>query len=111
VAEAFAMAADVDAVVAVGVNCLDPTDAGPLVRLAGALSGKPAVVYPNSGERWDAAGRRWVGPATDLAGAVSGWLDDGAVLVGGCCRVRPDTISAIAAEVAGRCSQQTHTQL
>jgi homocysteine S-methyltransferase len=109
-AEAFAMAADVDAVVAVGVNCLDPADAGPLVRLAGALSGKPVVVYPNSGERWDAAARRWFGPATDLAGAVPGWLDDGAALVGGCCRVSPDTIAAIAAEVSERRSQPTHTQ-
>ena len=81
-----------------------------LVRLAGALSGKPVVVYPNSGERWDAAGRRWVGPTTDLAGAVPGWLADGAALVGGCCRVEPDAIAAIAAEVAGRRSQPTHTQ-
>ena len=56
VAEAFAMAAEVDEVVAVGVNCLDPADTPALVALATAVSGKPAVVYPNAGERWDADG-------------------------------------------------------
>ncbi|MDV9192823.1 homocysteine S-methyltransferase, partial [Streptomyces sp. SR27] len=49
-AEAFAVAAGNEQVVAVGVNCCDPSDAGPAVELAAAVTGRPGVVYPNSGE-------------------------------------------------------------
>jgi homocysteine S-methyltransferase len=99
VAEAFAMAAEVPEVVAVGVNCLDPADTPALVALATAVSGKPAVVYPNAGERWDATARRWTGDQADVASYVDGWLDAGARLVGGCCRVGPDEIAAVAGAV------------
>src|SRR5262249_15804373 len=59
-AEAFAIAAACPAVISVGVNCTDPADVAELVSLA-ARSRKPVVVYPNSGESWDAAARSWVG--------------------------------------------------
>ncbi len=98
--EAFALAAGVDAVVAVGVNCTDPDDAGTLVAVAARASGKPVVVYPNSGEDWDAARRRWVGQGAFAPAAVRGWLADGARLVGGCCRVTPAHIRAVRAQVA-----------
>ena len=101
VAEAFAMAAGVDEVVAVGVNCLDPADTPALVALASSVSGKPVVVYPNAGERWDAEARRWTGDQAVVAGYVDTWLDAGAGLVGGCCRVGPAEITGIA-EVVGR---------
>ena len=51
--EAFSFAHDVEEIVAVGVNCVDPGDVYSLVRSASEASGKPVVVYPNSGERWD----------------------------------------------------------
>lgn len=92
-AEAFAMAADVPEVLAVGVNCCDPAEVGAAVALA-AASGAPAVAYPNSGERWDAAARGWTGqPASALAGE---WVAAGARLVGGCCRVGPRQVRRIA---------------
>jgi homocysteine S-methyltransferase len=93
--EAFLLARDVDEVVAVGVNCIDPADAYALVRLAHQAAGKPAVIYPNSGERWDAATKAWGGPATFRANDVRDWIDDGARLVGGCCRIGPTQIKAI----------------
>ena len=99
VAEAFAMAAEVDEVVAVGVNCLDPADTPALVALAASVSGKPAVVYPNAGERWDAVNRRWTGDQAVVAGYVDTWMDAGAGLVGGCCRVGPEEIAAVARAV------------
>ena len=103
VAEAFAMAADVDEVVAVGVNCLTPADATALVDLAVARSTKPAVVYPNAGQRWDAAESQWMGPRTVAVPAqVQAWLTAGARLVGGCCRVYPDDVAAVAQVVADR---------
>ena len=56
-AEAFAVAAGVPEIVAVGVNCCAPDDVLPAIRMANI--GKPVIVYPNSGERWD--GRAWTG--------------------------------------------------
>jgi homocysteine S-methyltransferase len=97
-ADVFAMASGVDAVVAVGVNCTAPSVAGPTVAAA-AGSGKPVVVYPNSGETWDAVGRRWTGDPDVPGDAVREWVRDGARLVGGCCRVRPEHIRALAAVV------------
>ncbi|MFE2727653.1 homocysteine S-methyltransferase [Kitasatospora sp. NPDC059327] len=106
-AEAFALAAEVDEVVAVGVNCCTPQDADRAVATAARVTGKPVVVYPNSGEGWDAGARAWRGGATFGAATagggragVTGWLADGARLVGGCCRVGPEEIAGVAAEVA-----------
>ncbi|HEY5821431.1 MAG TPA: homocysteine S-methyltransferase [Propionibacteriaceae bacterium] len=96
VAEAYAMARDVAEVVAVGVNCTRPAEVGGLVRRAAQVSGLPVVVYPNAGEEWDAAGRTWVGAGTFSAADVQDWISAGAQLVGGCCRVGPDQIRALA---------------
>jgi homocysteine S-methyltransferase len=95
-AEAFAMARDCDAVIASGVNCTAPGDVPALVRSAAAVSGKPVVAYPNSGERWDAAARAWTGSSGFRADYVRDWVQAGARLVGGCCRVRPEDIAELA---------------
>ncbi|MFJ8639161.1 homocysteine S-methyltransferase [Streptomyces sp. NBC_01693] len=97
--EAFALVSGVDQVVAVGVNCCDPADAGRAVEMA-AATGKPVVVYPNSGEEWDAGGRGWTGKGTFEAGRVREWQRAGARLVGGCCRVGPSDIAALAGRLA-----------
>ncbi|MYX17220.1 homocysteine S-methyltransferase [Streptomyces sp. SID8374] len=94
--EAFAVAAGREAVVAVGVNCCDPDEAEEAVRVAVEVTGKPAVVYPNSGEGWDAEGRGWTGAGTFDPGRVRAWTGAGARLVGGCCRVGPDRIEELA---------------
>jgi homocysteine S-methyltransferase len=99
--EAFALAADAPAVVAVGVNCCDPRDVPAAVRAAHAASGKPVVAYPNSGEDWDATGRRWTGSSSLTPDAVTGWVRGEARLVGGCCRVGPEQIRSVADAVAG----------
>ncbi|MET7795068.1 homocysteine S-methyltransferase [Streptomyces decoyicus] len=96
-AEAFAVAADVDEVIAVGVNCCAPDDADRAVRLAAQVTGKPVVVYPNSGESWDAGARAWCGSPAFSADRVAAWAADGARLIGGCCRVGPDAITELAA--------------
>jgi homocysteine S-methyltransferase len=93
--EAFALARDAHSVIAVGVNCTDPDGVLPAVRLAAGVTGKPVVVYPNSGERWDAIARRWTGPSHFRPSAVAAWFDAGARLIGGCCRVTPETIGAV----------------
>jgi homocysteine S-methyltransferase len=98
--EAYAMAGSVPSVVAVGLNCSEPGPAREAVKLAAAVSGKPVVVYPNSGETWDAGARIWAGEARFAAGAVASWITAGARLVGGCCRVGPKEIGEIRAIVA-----------
>ena len=47
--------------IAVGVNCSAPADVAHAAAVASEVSGKPVVVYPNSGETWDAAARAWTG--------------------------------------------------
>lgn len=101
-AEAFAPAAENDQVVAVGVNCCAPEDVEGAVEIAARVTGKPVVVYPNSGEGWDAGARRWRGPATYDPGRVDAWVEAGARLVGGCCRVGPERIGELTALVEGR---------
>ncbi|MEU2924407.1 homocysteine S-methyltransferase [Streptomyces sp. NPDC007251] len=93
--EAFALAADRDEVIAVGVNCCAPEDVEPAVEIAARVTGKPVVVYPNSGESWDAGARAWTGRTRFGAEQVKAWQDAGARLVGGCCRVGPEAIASI----------------
>jgi homocysteine S-methyltransferase len=93
-ADAFAVAAGVDEIVAVGVNCCAPDDV--LAAIAIADIGKPIIVYPNSGERWDGQRRTWIGPSRFSAQRASQWVAAGARIVGGCCRVRPADIAELA---------------
>lgn len=99
-AEAFAVAAGVPEVVAVGVNCCAPADVAAAVTVAREVTGKPVIAYPNSGERWSAARRTWAGPSRFAPEAARRWVADGARIVGGCCRVRPSDIAALADAVA-----------
>ncbi|MFF8726109.1 homocysteine S-methyltransferase [Streptomyces sp. NPDC015171] len=98
--EAFALAADVDEVIAVGVNCCAPADVEPAAEIAARVTGRPVVVYPNSGEGWDAGARAWQGRTTFSAGQVTAWRSAGARLIGGCCRVGPQAIGSIARTLA-----------
>lgn len=100
-AEAFALARDVPEVVAVGVNCCAPSDVSAAIVTARDVTGKPVIVYPNSGEGWDAQQRTWVGTSQHSAQQAQQWVADGARIVGGCCRVRPADIDNIARAVAG----------
>jgi homocysteine S-methyltransferase len=99
-AEAFAVAAGVPEIVAVGVNCCAPDDVLPAIRMANI--GKPVIVYPNSGERWDSRRRQWTGPSRFSAQSATQWVAAGARIVGGCCRVGPSAI----AEVRRACNQR-----
>jgi homocysteine S-methyltransferase len=101
-AEAFALAADVPAIVGVGVNCCLPEDVEAAVAVAAEASGKPVVVYPNSGESWDARARSWRGRSTFDPERVLAWRAAGARLIGGCCRVGPDQIAQLATLLAAR---------
>lgn len=100
-AEAFALARDVPEVVAVGVNCCAPSDVSAAIATARDATGKPVIVYPNSGEGWDAQRRTWVGLSQHSAQQAQQWVADGARIVGGCCRVSSADIRNIARAVVG----------
>jgi homocysteine S-methyltransferase len=95
-ADAFAVAADVPEIVAVGVNCCAPDDVEHAIRVAREVTGKPVVVYPNSGEEWDGVRRTWIGRPAWSADLAPRWVTAGARIIGGCCRVRPADIEALA---------------
>ena len=95
-ADAFAVAAGVPEIVAVGVNCCAPEDVLPAIGPA-RETGKPVIVYPNSGERWDSGRRAWVGSSRFSPRSAAQWLAAGARVIGGCCRVRPVDIAGLAA--------------
>ncbi len=101
-AECARLADGMGNVVAVGVNCVSPAV---VTRAIGALragTGKPIVVYPNSGERWVAGDEAWHGAAgrEGLASLAPEWLRAGAGIVGGCCRVGPAQIADLARTMA-----------
>lgn len=102
IAEAFAIAAGCEDVIAIGVNCCDVEDVDAALAIAASVTDKPLVAYPNSGERWHSASRTWSGRAGPLADRTDAWIDLGARLVGGCCRVGPDQIAAVAERIAQR---------
>ena len=85
-------------VVALGVNCTSPRFILPLIGELTRATSKPILVYPNSGERWDAEHRQWVsGGETEKFGELAGqWRKAGAQWIGGCCRTGPEHIRAVA---------------
>ncbi len=90
-------------VLAVGVNCTPPQFVPELIgRIRETLPRKAIVAYPNSGETWDAATESWHGTVSplDCAAAAKAWVEAGATIVGGCCRMGPAHISAMRAAVS-----------
>jgi homocysteine S-methyltransferase len=97
IAEAVAVGED-PRVLAVGVNCTAPRFLPALLATAGDATDRPLIAYPNGGDRWDAALRRWV---ADRGGrfdptAVATWMTLRATWLGGCCGTGPAEIRALA---------------
>lgn len=84
--------------IAVGVNCTQPALMPPLIGELRRASDKPVVVYPNSGEGWDAESRCWTGKSdpASFGAQAKDWFAAGAQIVGGCCRTRPRHIQQVA---------------
>ncbi|AKC77645.1 homocysteine methyltransferase [Xanthomonas arboricola] len=94
-------------VIAVGINCIALEQVTTALQTLSALTALPLVVYPNSGEHYDAGVKQWHAGSTTactLADQHAQWLAAGARLIGGCCRTTPRDIAALAlarARVAG----------
>jgi homocysteine S-methyltransferase len=98
VADCAALVASFPQTVAIGVNCVPPQWIPSLIAELRAASTKPVLVYPNSGEGWDAERRCWIGTtdAAEFGARAAEWFHLGAQIVGGCCRTRPEHIAAVA---------------
>lgn len=94
--EAFALAARAPQVIAVGVNCCDPSDVLPALEAAAATAtAKPLLAYPNDGSVWDAAAGTWDPPPAPVPWPTAAWQRAGARLIGGCCRIGPARVTAL----------------
>jgi homocysteine S-methyltransferase len=102
IAEVASVAADAVGLVAVGVNCTSPRHVPGLLGALAAATDLPLIAYPNGGDRWDAARRRWTGETDGAAFdpvVVAAWSELGAGWLGGCCRTGPGEIAALARSI------------
>ncbi len=101
-ADCARLADAVSGIFAVGVNCVRPEVVGEAIRALRSGTDKAIVIYPNSGERWDAKTQDWGGSPdrSSLAAHAPAWIADGAMLVGGCCRIGPAEIAALQTALA-----------
>ena len=82
-------------VFALGINCTHPKYISELIaEIKNVASDKKILVYPNSGEAYNAKTKSWLGtsdPALFKLMAAE-WLELGADMIGGCCRIGPEHI-------------------
>lgn len=87
-------------VVALGINCIALEDTTAALQQLNRLTTLPLVVYPNSGEHYDAVSKTWHHRGercATLADYLPRWRDAGAKLIGGCCRTTPKDIAGVRA--------------
>ena len=85
-------------IAAIGINCTSPKYVPSLIREAKKATEKPILVYPNSGETYDASKHNWNGDPVyqSFGDEAKEWYAAGARLIGGCCRTTPEDIRVIA---------------
>jgi len=87
---------------AMGVNCSAPDLISPLVKIIKRICPtKRVVIYPNSGEVYNAHKKQWSAceTPTDFAEQSRHWVEQGVDIIGGCCRIGPDHIRQIEREL------------
>lgn len=98
--DVLAFLADYPQILAVGINCIALENTVDALSYLHSQTPLPLVVYPNSGEHYDAVTKTWHhhGEAcATLEGYLPEWLAAGAKLIGGCCRTTPKDIAALKA--------------
>jgi len=84
-------------VASVGVNCTAPEYITSLVGKMHAVTDKPILTYPNSGESYNPLTKTWSGhdSCEAFASDAQTWYAAGARVIGGCCRTTPAHIRAL----------------
>jgi homocysteine S-methyltransferase len=91
-------------VFAIGVNCTPPQYISDLIKTIKSKAGsKRVVMYPNSGEVYNATNKTWSSllNADSCVTMSKEWMELGADIIGGCCRIGPEQIKQIAAVLVG----------
>lgn len=84
---------------ALGINCTAPQHITPLINILKAHApSKKIVIYPNSGQVYNAQSKEWTPCESppEFAEQIQEWVNAGADIIGGCCQINPDHIQAIA---------------
>ncbi|TRX56776.1 homocysteine S-methyltransferase [Thalassomonas sp. M1454] len=84
-------------IIALGINCTAPQYLPALIDSLSTTTKKYIIVYPNSGEHFHSDTKTWHGTADpqECAEAAKAWINAGASIIGGCCRMGPEHIKAI----------------
>ncbi|MGF6358266.1 homocysteine S-methyltransferase [Paenibacillus sp. 4624] len=90
-------------IAAVGLNCAPMEVVTEAIRILRQACDKPIIVYPNSGEIYDAETKTWSGQGScgSMKDASEQWVAAGAQIIGGCCRTTPHQISELAKKWRG----------
>jgi len=92
-------------VFAIGVNCTDPKYISGIIKCIKASAGnKKIIVYPNSGEAYNAKSKTWLGLSDPklFVKMTKEWSKLGADIIGGCCRIGPEHIRKVSEILAKR---------
>lgn len=86
-----------DQIVAIGINCAPSSLIKGAINILNQTTKKPIVVYPNSGESYDPKTKTWHGEESCqcIDAQAEEWFEEGARLIGGCCRTEPHHIEEI----------------
>ena len=84
-------------IVAIGLNCAPINVVTGAIQELSANTNKPILVYPNSGETYNAETKTWHGneQCNAFDSQSEEWYKAGARLIGGCCRTTPLHIEEI----------------
>lgn len=95
--ECAAFLHDCRQVAAVGVNCTSPEYIESLIAEVQKGTDKPIIVYPNSGEIYDTVIGDWRTGQIESSFSTQArkWYEQGASIIGGCCRTRPADIKEL----------------
>jgi homocysteine S-methyltransferase len=91
-------------VAGVGINCMAPELVPALIDEMLGYTEKPILMYPNSGELYDADKKVWYASPSPLAWdrVPREWVRQGCSGLGGCCRVGPEGIAALRQLLMGK---------
>lgn len=92
---------DNEQIVAIGLNCAPASLVTEAVSVLHSNTKKPIIVYPNSGETYNAETKTWHGQGScdGIHDKSEEWYNAGARLIGGCCRTAPKHIEELSKKV------------
>ena len=88
---------DHPSIYAIGINCTHPQYISGLIKKIKVSTEKKIIIYPNSGEVYDPVSKTWLGldQPLNFSKLAKEWINLGADIIGGCCRIGPRHISEL----------------